>query len=281
MRLAAVGDLHVKKTSQGHLQPLLAPVNDHADVLLLCGDLTDYGLKEEAVILARELTAAVRIPIVAVLGNHDYESGQAEEVCRILTDAGVKVLDGEAAEINGLGIAGAKGFSGGFGRATLGAWGEPATKRFVQEALDEAIKLEGALARLRTERRIALLHYSPIRMTVEGEPVEIMTFLGTSRLEEPINRHPVDFVFHGHAHHGSLEGRTSTGIPVYNVAMPLLLQKFPDRPPFRVVEVAAAPASETATGLEMAAKAAKGAGMRQPPIGSKAASTGDAGAADG
>jgi Icc-related predicted phosphoesterase len=147
MRLAAVGDLHVKKTSQGQLQPLLAPVNDHADVLLLCGDLTDYGLKEEAVVLAKELNAAVRVPIVAVLGNHDYESGQPEEVCRILTEAGVKVLDGEACEIQGVGIAGAKGFSGGFGRATLGGWGEPATKRFVQEALDEAIKLEGALAR--------------------------------------------------------------------------------------------------------------------------------------
>jgi predicted MPP superfamily phosphohydrolase len=101
MRLAAVGDLHVKKTSQGQLQPLLAPVNDHADVLLLCGDLTDYGLREEAVILAGELNAAVRIPIVAVLGNHDYESGQQEEVCRILTEAGVKVLDDEALRAGG------------------------------------------------------------------------------------------------------------------------------------------------------------------------------------
>jgi Icc-related predicted phosphoesterase len=245
MRLAAVGDLHVKKTSQGQLQPLLASVNERADVLLLCGDLTDYGLEEEAVILARELNAVVRIPIVAVLGNHDFESGQQVEVCRILTEAGVKVLDGEAFEVQGVGIAGAKGFSGGFGRATLGAWGEPATKRFVQEAIDEAMKLEGALARLRTERRVALLHYSPIRATVENEPLEIMPYLGTSRLEEPINRYPVDVVFHGHAHHGSLEGRTTTGIPVYNVAMPLLLQQFPDRPPFRVVELAVSPARET------------------------------------
>jgi len=257
MRLAAVGDLHVKKTSQGQLQPLLTPVNDHADVLLLCGDLTDYGLKEEAVVLAKELTAAVRIPIVAVLGNHDYESGQQQDVCQILTDAGIHVLDGEAFEIEGVGIAGAKGFAGGFGRGTLGAWGEPATKRYVQEAMDEALKLEGALARLRTARRVALLHYAPVRMTVEGEPVEILSYLGTSRLEEPINRHPVDVVFHGHAHHGALEGRTSTGIPVYNVAMPLLLQKFPDRPPFRVVE------------LEVVVKPASAAGVRQPPIGSK------------
>ena len=240
-RLAAVGDLHVKKTSQGALQPLLVPVNDAADILLLCGDLTDYGLPEEAHILAKELTAAVTIPIVAVLGNHDFESGQHVEVCRILTDAGAKVLDGEAFEIQGVGIAGAKGFSGGFGRATLGAWGEPATKRFVQEAIDEALKFEGALARLRTPQRIAMLHYSPIRATVEGEPLEIFPYLGTSRLEEPLNRHPVNMVFHGHAHHGCLEGRTSTGIPVFNVAMPLLLQKFPEAPPFRVFELPVPP----------------------------------------
>jgi Icc-related predicted phosphoesterase len=240
-RLAAVGDLHVKKTSQGALQPLLAPVNDAADILLLCGDLTDYGLPEEAHILSKELTAAVTIPIVAVLGNHDYESGQHVEVCKILTEAGVKVLDGEAFEAHGIGIAGAKGFAGGFGRATLGAWGEPATKRFVQEAIDEALKFEGALARLRTPQRIAMLHYSPIRATVEGEPLEIFSYLGTSRLEEPLNRHPVNMVFHGHAHHGCLEGRTTTGVPVFNVAMPLLLQKFPDRPPFRVFELPVPP----------------------------------------
>src|SRR5262249_47331238 len=172
-RLAAVGDLHVKKTSQGALQPLLSPVNSEADILLLCGDLTDYGLPEEAHVLAKELAAAVSIPVVAVLGNHDFESGQHSEVCRILTEAGVEVLDGGGYEIGGTGIAGAKGFAGGFGRATLGAWGEPATKRFVQEAVDEALKFEGALARLRTPRRIALLHYSPIRATVEGEPLEI------------------------------------------------------------------------------------------------------------
>jgi Icc-related predicted phosphoesterase len=220
---------------------LLEPVNGQADVLLLCGDLTDYGLPEEADILVKELKASVNIPIVCVLGNHDYESGQQLDVCKILTEAGIKVLDGEAHEIGALGIAGAKGFSGGFGRATLGAWGEAATKRFVQEAMDEAMKFEGALARLRTEHRIGLLHYSPVRDTVEGEPLEIYTFLGTSRLEEPLNRHPVSAVFHGHAHHGSLEGRTSTGIPVFNCAMPLLLQKFPDRAPFRIVEIPLVP----------------------------------------
>lgn len=237
VRLAAIGDLHVKKASQGALQPVFAPVKEAADVLLLCGDLTDYGLPEEASILARELTGAVRIPVVAVLGNHDYESGQHGEVCRILTEAGVKILDGEAIEIHGVGIAGVKGFAGGYGRGTLGAWGEPGIKRFVQEAIDEALKLESALARLRTPRRVALLHYSPVRGTVEGEPLEIYPFLGSSRLEEPLNRYPVDAVFHGHAHSGTLQAQTTSGIPVYNVAMPLLRRSFADRPPFRVVEI--------------------------------------------
>lgn len=237
MRLAAIGDTHIRKTSQGQLLNVLASVNDKADALVLCGDLTDYGLAEEAHVLAKELTAVVRIPIVAVLGNHDYESGHQDEVCRILTDAGVRILDGDTCEINDVGFAGAKGFLGGFGRGTLGAWGERAVKTFVQEALDEAMKLESALARLRTPQRVAVLHYSPIVGTVHGEPLEIYPYLGTSRLEEPLNRYPVNIVFHGHAHHGAPEGRTSTGIPVLNVAMPLLRSLFPDRPPVRFVEL--------------------------------------------
>lgn len=237
MRLAAVGDLHIRKTSQGVLQSVLSTVNDQADVLLLCGDLTDYGLAEEAQILAKDLTSLVRIPIVAVLGNHDFESGHPEDVCRILTDAGVKMLDGETCEINGVGFAGAKGFIGGFGRGTLGPWGEKMIKAFVQEAMDEAMKLESALARLRTPQRVALLHYSPIRATVEGEPLEIFPYLGTSRLEEPLNRYPVNAVFHGHAHHGSPEGHTSAGVPVFNVALPLLRSLYPDRPPVRFIEI--------------------------------------------
>jgi Icc-related predicted phosphoesterase len=256
MRLAAVGDLHVRKSSQGQLQPLLACVNDRADILLLCGDLTDYGLEEEARILASELSA-VRIPMAGVLGNHDYESGQQQLVCRILTDAGVRMLDGEAVEINGVGIAGAKGFAGGFGRATLGSWGEPAVKSFVQEALNEAMKLEAALARLRTEQRVCLLHYSPIRATVEGEPLEILPFLGSSRMEEPLNRHPVDVVFHGHAHHGALEGRTTSGTRVYNVAMPLLLRSFPDRPPLKLFTLQPSAPSETAAALQSAQEKAQ------------------------
>lgn len=238
IRIAGLGDLHVRRAAQGTLQSVLAPLNDAADVLALCGDLTDYGLAEEAHVLARELTSFVRIPIVAVLGNHDFEAGVQQEIHRILADAGVHMLDGDACEIHGVGFAGTKGFVGGFGRATLGSWGESSIKRFVQEAIDESLKLEAALARLRTPRRVALLHYSPVSATLEGEPPEIFAFLGTGRLEEPLNRYPVDVVLHGHAHHGSPEGRTTGGTPVYNVALPLLRRLTPERP-FRIVEVTA------------------------------------------
>jgi Icc-related predicted phosphoesterase len=237
LRIAALGDLHVAKTSQGRFQALFAHVSNSADVFLLCGDFTDYGTPEEARILARDLTASVKIPVVAVLGNHDYEGGHHEEICRILSDAGVRILDGEVTEVHGVGFAGVKGFAGGFGRGALGPWGERVIKQFVQEAVDEALKLEAALARLRTQHRVAVLHYSPIRGTVEGEPPEIFPYLGSSRLEEPLNRFRVSAVFHGHAHRGSPEGRTSAGAPVYNVSMPLLARLNPDRPPFLVVEL--------------------------------------------
>jgi Icc-related predicted phosphoesterase len=236
VRFAAVGDIHATKASAGTLRGFFAQASDAADVLLLCGDLTDYGTAEEAQVLADELVAA-SVPIVAVLGNHDFESGTPEIVRDVLTHAGVHVLDGEACEIEGVGIAGVKGFAGGFGRGSLGAWGEPAIKLFVQEALHEAMKLESALAKLRTPRRIALLHYSPIVGTVEGEPVDIFAFLGSSRLEEPLLRYPVDAVFHGHAHRGTLEARTINGVPVYNVAKPLLQRSRPDQPPFRIFEL--------------------------------------------
>lgn len=236
VRFAAVGDLHVTKESAGTLRAFFAQACENAHALLLCGDLTDYGTAEEAHVLAEEL-AAVKVPVVAVLGNHDFESGTPEIVTETLTKAGVRVLDGEACEIEGVGIAGVKGFAGGFGRGSLGAWGEPAIKQFVQEALHEALKLESALAKLRTPRRIALLHYSPISGTVAGEPVEIFPFLGSSRLEEPLLRYPVDAVFHGHAHRGTMEGKTINGVPVFNVARPLLLRSRPDQPPFRLFEL--------------------------------------------
>lgn len=234
VRVAAIGDVHCTKTSQGVLQPLFQQIHDSADILLLCGDLTDFGLPEEAQILAKELTTSLKIPVVAVLGNHDFESGQVEEVKRILCNAGVKVLDGDGCEIHHIGFAGAKGFAGGFGERALQAWGEESTKRFVHEAIDEALKLEKAIARLQTSQRVVLLHYAPIRATVEGEPPEIFPFLGSSRLEETLNRYPVTAIFHGHAHHGSPEGRTQRDVPVYNVALPLLRRVNPDQLPFRV-----------------------------------------------
>jgi Icc-related predicted phosphoesterase len=236
IRFAAVGDIHCSKDSGGTLRKFFAQASEAADALLLCGDLTDYGLPQEAQVLADEL-AVVSVPVIAVLGNHDFESGAQDEVCKILADAGVRVLDGESCEIQGVGIAGVKGFAGGFGRGALGPWGESVIKQFVNEAIQEALKLESALAKLRTPRRIALLHYSPVEATVRGEPTEIFPFLGSSRLEDPITRFGVDAVFHGHAHRGSLEGKTSNGTPVYNVAMPLLRRSFPDQPAFRILEL--------------------------------------------
>jgi Icc-related predicted phosphoesterase len=211
---------------------------------LLCGDLTDFGLPEEAQVLAKELTTSLKIPIVAVLGNHDFESGRVEEVQAILSEAGVKVLDGDNYEVHGLGFAGVKGFAGGFGERALEPWGEESIKRFVHEAIDEALKLERAISRLQTAQRLVVLHYSPIQATVEGEPPEIFPFLGSSRLEEPLNRYPVTAIFHGHAHHGSPDGRTQRDVPVYNVALPLLRRVFPDQPPFRVEAIPVIPPSE-------------------------------------
>jgi len=238
VRIAAVSDLHCTRASQGMFQSLFAQVNGLADVLVLAGDLTDHGLPEEAHVLARELAGSVKIPTLAVMGNHDYHSGQHTEVERILEGVGMQVLDGDNCEVHGIGFAGVKGFGGGFGRHTLEAWGEEAIKKFVYEAVEEALKLEKALARLKTPQRVAVLHYAPIQATVEGEPPAIFPFLGSSRLEEPINRFPVTAVVHGHAHHGSPEGKTSAGVPVYNVSLPLLRQTFGDRPPLRILEVA-------------------------------------------
>jgi Icc-related predicted phosphoesterase len=236
VRVAAIADLHYTRTSQGTYQPLFARVTEEADILLLCGDLTDYGLADEARLLAKEITGSLKIPAIAVLGNHDYEADQQLAIRDIMSAAGVVVLDGDTYELYGIGFAGVKGFAGGFDRGTLGPWGESAVKNFVREAVDEALKLETALARLRTKARIAVLHYSPIRATVEGEPPEIFPFLGCSRLEEPIARYPVTAVFHGHAHHGRAEGRTRNQVPVYNVSMSLLRATSPDKP-FRVIEV--------------------------------------------
>ena len=236
VRIGALGDVHYTRTPDPAMRELLARAGRECDVLLLCGDLTDHGLAEEAQALARDLHSSVSVPVIAVLGNHDFEGDQQDEITRVLCDSGVRMLDGDATEVKGVGFAGVKGFCGGFGRRALGPWGERIIKDFVREAVDEALKLESALARLRHKPRIAVLHYSPIQETVEGEPVEIFTFLGSSRLEEPLSRYHVEAVFHGHAHRGKPEGKTALGVPVYNVSLPLLRASQPDRP-FRVLEV--------------------------------------------
>jgi Icc-related predicted phosphoesterase len=236
MRIAAVGDVHCTRGSDGQLQAIFAEAGARADVLVLCGDLTHKGQPDEARLLLRELKAAT-VPVLAVLGNHDFESDAVEPLLHVLEEGGVTVLDGETWQKDDVGFAGAKGFGGGFGETSLAAWGEPVLKQFVNEAMQESLKLERALASLRTRRKVALMHYAPIAATVEGEPLEIQPFLGSSRLEEPLDRYHVDVTLHGHAHRGSLAGRTRGGSPVYNVALPLRVAK--RRPPLLVLDLEA------------------------------------------
>jgi Icc-related predicted phosphoesterase len=222
IKLAAIGDLHVGENHAHPYRELFARISQEADVLALCGDLTNFGKTSEVEILAEDLQSC-SIPVVGVLGNHDHECGQPAEVSRILREAGVKLLDGEAYEIGGVGFAGAKGFIGGFGRYMLSAFGEPEIKAFVQASVDENLKLESSLRMLRTERIVVVLHYSPVEDTVMGEPPEIFPFLGSARMGETIDRFPgVRCVVHGHAHRGAPHGRTPRGVPVYNVAKPVL-----------------------------------------------------------
>ena len=216
--VAAIGDLHVMEDSVAPYRELFSDVSNHADVLVLCGDLTNFGKTTEAQILAEDIRSC-SIPVLGVLGNHDYECGQPQEVARILHEAGMTVLDEQATEVHGVGFAGVKGFLGGFGRGELAPFGEPIIKAFVDEAMNEARKLENGLRSLRTDRSVAVLHYSPTVETLEGEPVEIFQYLGSARLADAIDRFDhVKAVVHGHAHNGAYEGQTPRGIPVYNVA---------------------------------------------------------------
>jgi len=238
-RIAAVGDIHVRETDQGKWEGFFRAASEKADVLLLCGDLTDTGRMAEAEILAHELKACT-IPVVAVLGNHDYERDHQKGIRKALLRENVYVLDGESIVIGDVGFAGVKGFGGGFDKGMLGLFGEPTIKSFVQEAVDESLKLDGALARLDSEhediKKIVLLHYSPIKATVVGEPEQIFPFLGSSRLADPINRRGVVAAFHGHAHIGTLEGETSRGVRIFNVSKPILVKEGFD-PPFYLLEV--------------------------------------------
>lgn len=222
VRIAAVGDFHSAESSVGAFRAQFASVNDEADVLLLAGDLTNWGTPAEMRVAVAEL-AEVDIPIVAVLGNHDHEAAETEAACEILRERGIHVLDGDIFELNDqVGIAGVKGYMGGFGRRALTSFGEAQTKSFVASCLEEVQKLELALRRLSTPVRIALLHYAPVVDTVIGEPEQIFPFLGTDRLAEPLDRFEVAVAFHGHAHHGTFEGRTAGGVPVYNVSHDLI-----------------------------------------------------------
>lgn len=222
MRVAAMGDIHVRDTSKGEFAKLFEEISQNADVLVLCGDLTDLGLPEQAEILAEELFHCT-IPILGVLGNHDFASEKQDEVKKILHNTGrIQILDEDPVILNGVGFAGTKGFAGGFDSHMLGPFGEKSIHDFVYEAIDEALILEHSLMQIEEEKKVVVLHYSPIKETVVGEAIEIYPFLGSSRLVEPIERFEVTAVFHAHAHHGSLEGKTQKGIPVYNCAYPLM-----------------------------------------------------------
>jgi Icc-related predicted phosphoesterase len=227
-RLAAVGDIHVKETDKGKWTDYFKEVSKKADILLICGDLTDTGDEAEAQVLADELKSC-SIPVVGVLGNHDFEKNRHKLIRQILQNDNVHILDGEAITVNDIGFAGVKGFGGGFENHMLSMFGEGAMKAFVQEAVDEALHLERALARLdanhNIQKKIALLHYSPIKETVVGEPEVLFPFLGCSRLAEPLQRGNVTVAFHGHAHSGTLEGQTKSGTKVFNVSKPILLRQ--------------------------------------------------------
>jgi Icc-related predicted phosphoesterase len=252
-RLAASADLHSRQDQHGRFRDFVKMVNGEAEGLVLCGDLTDRGLPEEAKTLAEALTA-LRVPCAAVLGNHDYEAGQVGEVVRILREADVQVLDGDHALFDKrLGIAGAKGFGCGFNAAMLQAFGEPSVKQFVQESVNEALKLEAALAQLDTQLKVVIMHYAPVPDTCRGENPEINPFLGSSRLAAPAEMFGAQAIFHGHAHHGVPQAQTPRGVPVYNVALPVLRKYFDDRR-FRIVDIEpreedhAAPPQWTASG---------------------------------
>lgn len=238
MIIAAIGDIHIKDDEKGKWVDYFRDISKKADVLLLCGDLTDTGKITEAEILREELKAC-SIPVIAVLGNHDFENNLQDEITKILISTNIYILDGDSVIIDNVGFAGIKGFGGGFDNHMLSMFGERMIKDFVQEAVNESLKLDKALMRLESNditKKIALLHFSPIKTTITGEPEVIWPFLGSSRLAEPLNTWNVVAAFHGHAHHGVIEGTTSTGVKVLNVSKDILLKEGYN-PPFYLFEV--------------------------------------------
>ncbi len=225
MRIAAVGDVHLGTESRGQLRPALDHIDRHADVLLLAGDLTRHGTLDEAAVVADEF-ADLPVPVVAVLGNHDYHCDAAEAVLALLNRRGITALEGNSTvvEVAGerLGVAGVKGFGGGFAGRCGSVFGEPEMKAFVGHTVEIADRLRKALGELDTDVRVALMHYAPIPETLDGEPLEIYPFLGSYLLAEAVDECGADLVLHGHAHAGTERGTTSGGVPVRNVAAPVI-----------------------------------------------------------
>ncbi|QNL48357.1 metallophosphoesterase [Olivibacter sp. SDN3] len=239
INIAAIADIHTRIGDKGRWADYFSHISKKADILLICGDLTDTGDEEEAQVLAEELKSCT-IPVIGVLGNHDYEKGRQKLIRQVLHENSMTILDGEAIVIEDIGFAGTKGFGGGFDKYMLSMFGEDAMKNYVQEAVDQSLLLDRALARLEQDNpgivKIALLHYAPIKETVIGEPEQIFPFLGSSRLADPLHRRKVYAAFHGHAHAGQLNGVTSGGVRVFNVALPIL-KKSGQKFPFQLLEV--------------------------------------------
>jgi Icc-related predicted phosphoesterase len=227
IRVAAVGDIHLNATNHGRLRPHLDGLAERADLLLIAGDVTCLGTVAEAEVVAEELAVAVdEVPVLAVLGNHDHHSDEEVAVAGVLGRAGVRVLEGDAdcVEVDGVrvGIAGTKGFGGGFVGASASEFGEAAFKAFAREGRLVGERLRGALLSMAADVRLVLLHYSPIAATLEGERPEIHAFLGSHFLGDAVDEAGADLVVHGHAHAGREEGTTTGGVAVRNVAQPVL-----------------------------------------------------------
>ncbi len=234
MRIAAIGDLHCKTTSAGQMRALLEGIEQEADLLVLAGDLTNVGLPEEMGVLLKDIED-LALPMIAVVGNHDHENDQLDVLIEMMNERGIHVLDGSTVEINGVGFVGTKGFCGGFGKYAVQPFGEQTLKTFIKTSINEARLLENAISRINCSRRVAVLHFAPIKETLEGEAQELFPFLGSSLLADALDRHRVDVIVHGHAHNGFPEGHTAGNIPVYNVSR-FVLNKHLKRS-YRIIEV--------------------------------------------
>jgi Icc-related predicted phosphoesterase len=235
LKIAATADIHTRVWDAERLHALVQDAAGDADVLAIGGDLTDLGHLEQVEVLL-EVLETCSIPILATLGNHDYESGNVAELSRLIGESNVYLLDRSSIVIDGVGFSGVKGFCGGFDGNLANSFGEELFKAWVTEGVLEAEALKNELQNLETERRVAVLHYAPVRATVEGEPPEIHAFLGTSHLARALDEGSATVAFHGHAHHGSFKGMTRGGVPVFNVSLPVLKHEG-FRQPYYLVQV--------------------------------------------